>query len=171
MSAAGAPRPEQTFADVFNGLTFGGRRGQPVGWPEPEPTLQPLRLPLLADEPEPHDPAGDAAIVRPYTWTRGRTRPNVELQVETLVSVSVQSGEQLGAAGSTEHRAISELCRAPHSVAEIAALLRVPLGVAKVLIGDLAEAGVLTVHETVALTGTEAHFVLMERVLSGLRRL
>ena len=65
-----------------------------------------------------------------------------------------------------------EECRTPRSVAEVAALLRVPLGVARVLISDAADAGLITVHKTVSGNeDAEAHLILMERVLSGLRRL
>lgn len=46
-----------------------------------------------------------------------------------------------------EHAQIVELCRNPISVAEVAARLRVPLGVAQVLVGDLADAGVVSVHQ------------------------
>jgi hypothetical protein len=109
---------------------------------------------------------GDAAIVRPYAWTRGRTRSSIELQVETLVSaIGVP-----GVGGPLEHRAIAELCQTAHSVAEVAAALAVPLGIAKVLVSDMAETGQLTVHRPAA-DGARAHYVLMERVLSGLRRL
>jgi len=114
--------------------------------------------------------AGDgpvAAIVRPYTWTRGRTRPIVELQVETLVSAT----EPPDPASRPELRAIAELCGTPQSVAEVAALLTFPLGVTKVLIGDMAQAGLLAVHGTPGAADARAHLALMERVLSGLRRL
>jgi hypothetical protein len=107
-----------------------------------------------------------AAIVRAYTWTRGRTRPTVELELETLVSAV-----EPAAAGRQEHRAIAELCGTPHSVAEVAALLGLPLGVAKVLIGDMAQAGVLAVHGVPGGDGVDAQLALMERVLGGLRRL
>lgn len=50
--------------------------------------------------------------------------------------------------------------------------MRLPLGVARVLISDAADAGLVTVHKTITGNdGAEAHLVLMERVLSGLRRL
>lgn len=118
-------------------------------------------------------PAEEAAVVRPYALTGGRTRANLQLELETLVSTSeaaAAQGDQL--AVQFEHRAIMEECRTPRSVAEIAALLRVPLGVARVLISDAAGAGLISVHETVSGNDdAEAHLMLMERVLSGLRRL
>ncbi len=114
------------------------------------------------------DAAEDAAIVRPYAWTKGRTRSSLDLQVETLVSVRDLAQDTIP---RPEHRTIATLCRTPHSVAEVAALLNVPLGVAKVLVSDMAEAGLLAVHCNAYASGAEAQVVLMERVLSGLRRL
>jgi hypothetical protein len=116
-------------------------------------------------------PAEETAIVRPYAITGGRTKANYALEMETLIStregvVLLTPPEQF------EHRSIVEECRSPRSVAEIAATLQVPLGVARVLISDAADAGLVTVHETVSDNdGAEAHLMLMERVLSGLRRL
>jgi hypothetical protein len=56
-------------------------------------------------------------------------------------------------------------------VAEVAALLSVPLGVARVLLGDMAGLGVVTVHQNASSAGNTPDLALMERVLSGLRRL
>lgn len=120
-------------------------------------------------------PGEETAIVRPYALTGGRTKSNYALELETLVSTkeSVAIGAISDAAvGQIESLSIMEECRSPRSVAEIAAFLRVPLGVARVLISDAADAGLVTVHKTISDNdGAEAHLVLMERVLSGLRRL
>jgi hypothetical protein len=120
-------------------------------------------------------PGEETAIVRPYALTGGRTKSNYALELETLVSTkeSVAIGAISDAAvGQIESLSIMEECRSPRSVAEIAAFLRVPLGVARVLISDAADAGLVIVHKTISDNdGAEAHLVLMERVLSGLRRL
>jgi hypothetical protein len=115
-------------------------------------------------------PPSGAAIVRPYAWTRGRTKSGFDLAIETLVSTSPQGREQLHML-QMEHRSVADLCDRPRSVAEIAALLSIPLGVARVLLGDMAGLGVVTVHQTATSSGTEPDLALMERVLSGLRRL
>ena len=60
---------------------------------------------------------------------------------------------------------------APKIVAEVAALLSLPLGVARVLLGDMASNGTVTVHQTASTPGNAPDLALMERVLSGLRRL
>ncbi|MFC7340997.1 DUF742 domain-containing protein [Saccharopolyspora griseoalba] len=110
-----------------------------------------------------------AAYIRPYAWTGGRTRSNRALELETLVSVSEMCRpERLR---RTEHHTIAEICKHPRSLAEVGALLAVPLGVAKVLVSDMADLGLITVHETVSDSSSSSHFLLMERVLSGLRRL
>ena len=57
-----------------------------------------------------------------------------------MVSTS-EHGENIEALTQTEHRSIAELCAEPRSVAEVATLLSVPLGVAKVLLGDMANLG------------------------------
>ncbi|WP_083661616.1 DUF742 domain-containing protein [Actinophytocola xanthii] len=107
-----------------------------------------------------------SAIVRPYARTGGRTRPDHELAVEALIS----TGEiPDGASVTAQGRMIIDLCREPRSVAEVAALLGVPLGVARVLLGDLATEGAVVVHAT---TGADVPDVeILRRVLVGLRRL
>jgi hypothetical protein len=55
-------------------------------------------------------------------------------------------------------------------VAEISAVLRMPLGVARILIADMAVEGLVRIQQ---LDHAEGHpdVQLLERVLSGLRRL
>ena len=112
----------------------------------------------------------NSTFVRPYTWTRGRTRSGYALEIETLVSTSLRGRAQMGLL-QVEHRAVAEICQQARSVAEVAALLRVPLGVAKVLVGDMAGLGLVAVHQSVSANGDVPDLSLMERVLSGLRRL
>lgn len=121
---------------------------------------------------EPEEPAhgAGASAVRPYTWTRGRTKSGLDLAIETLLSTSQRGRDQMGML-QVEHRAVAELCEQTRSVAEVAALMSLPLGVARVLLGDMAGLGVVTVHQTASSTGNMPDLALMERVLSGLRRL
>lgn len=120
--------------------------------------------------PDTYDAVGSAAAVRPYTWTRGRTKSGFDLAIETLVSTSPR-GRAQAATLQLEHRAVAELCEQTRSVAEVAALLSLPLGVARVVLGDMAGLGVVTVHQTASSAGSAPDIALMERVLSGLRRL
>ncbi len=67
---------------------------------------------------------------------------------------------------------IVALCSSPQSVAEISAKLGVPLGVARVLIGDLVLAGHLRTQTTISETSSsDERRDLIERTLSGLRAL
>jgi Protein of unknown function (DUF742) len=113
---------------------------------------------------------GAASAVRPYAWTRGRTKSGLDLAIEALVSTSQRAKDQMGLL-QLEHRAVAELCEQTRSVAEVAALLSIPLGVARVVLGDMVGLNLVTVHQTASSTGNEPDLALMERVLSGLRRL
>jgi hypothetical protein len=120
--------------------------------------------------PPDEDDGEDASFVRPYAWTGGRTKSTVELRLESLLTTTDRARDgrfRLQA----EHQAVAELCGRPRSVAEVSALMAVPLGVARVLLGDMAELGLVTVHKTAQGGGNASHLKLMERVLSGLRRL
>ncbi|MCA1671073.1 MAG: DUF742 domain-containing protein [Actinobacteria bacterium] len=107
-------------------------------------------------------------LVRPYSWTRGRTMARHELALEALISAT---GWSLEASAGPEHHAILRLCSTPRAVAEVAALLSVPLGVARVLVGDMAEAGSVVVHHTAGSGDDAPNHALMQRVLSCLQRL
>ncbi len=115
--------------------------------------------------------------VRPYALTGGRTAFGHVLLVETFVATVGGPDERaeltsggLGAGVTPELRAIVELCRKMRSVAEISALLRIPLGVVRVLLSDLADQGRIRVYGT-ARGPAQPDRALLERVLSGLRRL
>jgi hypothetical protein len=118
------------------------------------------------------------ARVRPYSLTGGRTRFGHVLLVETFVAAleAPEERKELTGGGSLtnrvmpEMRAIVELCRRMRTVAEIAALLRMPLGVVRVLLSDLADQGKIRVYGTGHGPG-QPDRALLERVLSGLRRL
>jgi Protein of unknown function (DUF742) len=109
-----------------------------------------------------------SALVRPYAHTRGRTRSSYHLALEALVCTDNRAFAILDQLPSEQHRTIAVLCAQPRSVAEVAALLPAPLGVARVLLGDLAAAGAVVVHQT---GGDTPNIALLQRVLRGLRRL
>lgn len=94
----------------------------------------------LADNQTRVDAGGDSAdeddvFVRPFIVTGGRTRPLHDgLRIETLV---IATANALTASLHFEQRQIVQWCRTPVSLAEIAALVGVPLGVARVLVADL----------------------------------
>ncbi|MER6393501.1 DUF742 domain-containing protein [Streptomyces sp. NPDC059382] len=109
------------------------------------------------------------ARVRPYSLTGGRTRFTQVLLVETFVA-ALDSGPLSTPDRMPEMPAIVEVCRRMRTIAEIAALLKLPLGVVRVLVSDLADQGRIRVYGTGHGTGRPER-ALLERVLSGLRRL
>ncbi|MCX2183409.1 DUF742 domain-containing protein [Streptomyces sp. SKN60] len=116
--------------------------------------------------------------VRPYSLTGGRTRFGHVLLVETFVAAleaapgrkALTDGGKAARGLMPEMRAIVEICRRMRTVAEISALLKMPLGVVRVLLSDLADQGKIRVYGTGHGTG-QPDRALLERVLSGLRRL
>jgi hypothetical protein len=117
------------------------------------------------------EPRGHVDRVVPvYAFTRGRTRAaGQDLPLEAVVTATGLS-QAPGASLQTESRAIVEMCARPKSLAEVGAALRVPVGVARVLVGDLANGGYLQVHlpRTTADDGGPGHEIL-GRLLDGLR--
>lgn len=112
-----------------------------------------------------------SALVRPYAVTGGRTKPSYQLQIEAMVSASHYEARDLSSL-SPECQSILGYCRDWRSVAEISAVLRMPLGVARVLIGDMAVEGLVRVHQADLSQGQgRPDLNLLERVLSGLRKL
>ena len=89
--------------------------------------------------------------------------------METLVSSSFIMEEDM-ALLTPEQDAIIRLCRSFRSVAEISALLRIPLGVARVLVADMVDEGLVRIHQP-RLEQGQPDLNMLERVLSGLRRL
>jgi hypothetical protein len=122
---------------------------------------------------ERNDPPG--GLVRPYAVTRGRTRPRLEIAIESLVETTVRgrAGAASNGGHGREHERIAALCDGRvQSLAEIAARMQLPLGVARVLIADMAADGLVAVYEPALLNENDAVGTeLLERVLSGLRRL
>jgi hypothetical protein len=120
------------------------------------------------------EPTG--ALVRPYAVTGGRTKPRVEIAIEALVETTQRgrtvSGRESVPAGR-EQSYIVTLCDGRlQSLAEISARMQLPLGVARVLVADMAADGLVAIYEPTSLDGNDAVGTeLLERVLSGLRKL
>jgi hypothetical protein len=116
--------------------------------------------------------------VRPYVITGGRSRPTrAELAVESLVSAlpgrsELPDSPELPehALLNREHRRILGLCHSLLSIAEVAAHLGLPLGVVKVLVGDLWDLGAVQVLPPVP-QAERLPTTLLEEVLVGLRQL
>jgi hypothetical protein len=117
---------------------------------------------IIDDQPEP-----GRRRVRPYAMVGGRTRPtHDDLEIEALISTT-SVGEQTPKL-TVEQRAIAALCHDILSIAEVSARLRLPLGVIRVLVGDMADDDLVMIHRP-AQTGGRPDLALLERVLYGLR--
>jgi hypothetical protein len=118
---------------------------------------------------DPEDPRGQ--LIRPYTVTRGRTEPTGDIAIEAVLVTSRRGRQEAAFAGQDKHL-IADLCDGRAlSLAEIAAHIQLPLGVARVLVADMAADGMLTLHTASGNENYEERLQLLEKVLSGLRKL
>lgn len=115
------------------------------------------------------DQAGHNLWVRPYTATNGRTHPSVVLDLMSLVKATGRATVALDRLGY-EHAQALRLCRVPIAVAEVAAYLRQPANVAKVLLSDLIDVGAVVARPPAADSYTDNPEIL-EALLVGLRNL
>ena len=117
---------------------------------------------------EPDDDTPVARVVRPYTLTGGRTAPAVALPVEATLRRQGSGPQGLVDGNLTR---ILEVCDT-RSVAEVSALVSMPIGVVRVLLGDLIEQGHVLAQATLtADSSQDERRELIERTLRGLRTL
>lgn len=112
-------------------------------------------------------------VVRPYAVTGGRTEP-ADGALLDLIAVVVATGQPVDADAAIrltpEHRRILTLCRSQVTVADLAADLRLPVGVIRVLLADLIAQGSIAVAPSRPAGERASHDVLRE-ILNGLRAL
>jgi Protein of unknown function (DUF742) len=107
---------------------------------------------------------------RPYTVTGGRTHPaHDDLELETLVQAALGASSPSTPLGR-EQRSIAALCQEVVSVAEISAWLDLPIGVTRVLVGDMALEGLVLLYRPRS-APARSDLALLERVLYGLRNI
>ncbi|NWF28976.1 DUF742 domain-containing protein [Streptomyces sp. PKU-EA00015] len=114
-------------------------------------------------------------LVRPYAMTGGRTRPGPNHVRFDLIALVVVDDDATGSAEESllgpEHRTLLALCRSEkQSVAELAVDADLPVGVVRVLLGDLLEAGHVRVSRPVPPAQLPDERILRE-VIEGLRAL
>ncbi|KWX68492.1 DUF742 domain-containing protein [Mycobacterium sp. NAZ190054] len=120
---------------------------------------------------KPERDAAEPSLVRPYTLTAGRTDASVQLPLEAPVGVAATARPSPWPANDVRSQ-ILVLCADRPSVAEVAAHLSLPLGVARVLVGDLVVQGYVRVHTTLGEAATaDERRELIGRTLRGLRAL
>jgi hypothetical protein len=109
-------------------------------------------------------------VVRPYAMTGGRTHSTTAgFDVVALVTAraGLTAGDVLGL--QPEHRAILGFTRDPLAVAEVASQLDLPLGVVRVLLGDLLHQGLISMYEPPQ--GRRPQDGVLRAVIDGLRAL
>ncbi|MEU3613405.1 DUF742 domain-containing protein [Streptomyces sp. NPDC006872] len=113
-------------------------------------------------------------LVRPYAMTGGRTKPGptgVRFDLIALVTLDPGAPGTDGMAIGPEHRTLIDLCcTETQSVAELSAGSDLPVGVVRVLLGDLLELGCVTVSRPVPPAQLPDERILRE-VIEGLRAL
>ncbi|MCX4231845.1 TerD family protein [Streptomyces ortus] len=82
--------------------------------------------------------------LRPYALAGGETQPRHEVPFGTIVRTTVEMSTLRGQL--PEHQLICRLCREPHDIDQIAEILSIPIGVARILVGDLLKSGLLTIQ-------------------------
>lgn len=108
---------------------------------------------------------GEDPVVRPFFLTRGRT--SADLPLEAVVVTREDAYPACAAGLEAEGVAIVRLCLTPRAVAEVAGRLGLPLGVARVLVSDLAREGLVEVTSE----APEIDEELLDRLIRGVERL
>ena len=113
-------------------------------------------------------------VVRPYAMTRGRTTSVGQHRLDLIAVVVAEphtddpEGDQ---SLSPEHVDIVDMCRdTPQSVAELSSELDLPIGVVRVLIGDLVDSEWVHVNRPVPPAELPDESILRD-VINGLRAL
>jgi hypothetical protein len=115
---------------------------------------------------EPEDEAYRPRLIRSYTITAGRTAAAVDLPMEA--TLRLQAGAEAPVLTPSAAQVL-EVCDR-RSVAEVSALTKMPIGVTRVLLGDLIEQGLIRIQATITeKTSTDERLELIERTLRGLR--
>ncbi len=111
----------------------------------------------------------EAAGVRSYAITSGRSRGSVHLEFEAMLQVT-PAGMSATRGLAFERAAIVSLCRSEIlSVAELSARLRVPIGVIRVVASDLIVEGLLEAF--LPSLGVAEDIDLITRLIEGVRAL
>lgn len=109
-------------------------------------------------------------LVRPYTITSGRTPSgHAPLDVSTQVMSLRTDSAPRGLA--PEHLTIVQLCRRPLSIAEVAAYVKLPLGVVRVLCADLIDRGLVITRAPSHKPAQAPDHETLQAVLDGLIKL
>jgi Protein of unknown function (DUF742) len=110
-------------------------------------------------------------VVRPYALTQGRTRHSGEafdlVATVTTTQARIRDPGGLG----PEHFSVLQLAQRPATVVDIASDVDLPLGVVRILLGDLRELGLVTIQAPVPMMAQQIDRDTLREVLHGLRGL
>jgi Protein of unknown function (DUF742) len=110
-------------------------------------------------------------VVRPYALTQGRTRHSGEA-FDLVATVTATSARVAVPGGlGPEHIAVLQLAQTPSTVVDIASDVDLPLGVVRILLGDLRELGLVTIQAPVPMKARQVDRNTLREVLHGLRGL
>jgi hypothetical protein len=102
--------------------------------------------------------------------TGGRTHPSGARHFDLLDVVARSPMQAHRSSDNPERARILDLCIIPITVAELAAAVRLPLGVVRVLLDDLVREGLIDIR-TMAPRGRVTDTRLLQKVLDGLHAL
>jgi Protein of unknown function (DUF742) len=108
-------------------------------------------------------------VVRPYALTGGLTRPSGQrldlLDLVRAVRRAAWDRPQL----SPEQAELLQLCQMPTTLVDLAADLDLPVGVIRILVSDLRERGLITIHRPQPAGFSDLK--ILQEVVNGLRRI
>jgi Protein of unknown function (DUF742) len=107
-------------------------------------------------------------VVRPYALTGGQTRPSGQ-RVDLLDMVRAVHNASQSLALSPEQSDVLDRCRIPVPLVELAADLDLPTGVIRILVSDLRDRGLVTIHRSQPAGLSDLK--ILQEVVDGLRRL
>ncbi len=123
----------------------------------------------LGAAPAAEAPSFVESAVRAYAITRGRSRAVVHLEFETML-MATTAGRTATARQRFERRDILLRCDGePLSVAELSAMLRLPIGVVRVVAADLLVDGLLQAYQPSEHVADDV--ALLGRLIAGVRAL
>jgi hypothetical protein len=108
-------------------------------------------------------------VVRPYALTGGLTRPSGQrfdlLDMVGVIRRAPQDMPQL----APEQAELLQRCQIPAPLVDLAADMNLPVGVIRILVSDLRERGLVTIHR--AQPAGFGDLKILQEVVDGLRRL
>jgi hypothetical protein len=108
-------------------------------------------------------------VVRPYALTGGRTRPVGERFDLLALVCAVRGVARDSLELEPEQLVLLRRCQVPTPAADLAADLDLPLGVVRILVSDLRERGLVTIHQPTRSRLTDTQ--ILKDVADGLRRI